>query len=278
MRRIVPIEGNRQRLDGGAMFGNCPRVLWERWHPPDELGRIELACRGMLVEDGDRRILFETGIGAFFEPKLRDRYGVIEREHVLLENLAAHGCRDSDIDVVVLSHLHFDHAGGLLRPWKEGEPPRLLFGNATIIVSQKAFNRAMQPHRRDRASFIPGLPDLLSESGRLELVEGEQSPTLGDGYRFYSSNGHTPGLLLTEVETDDGPLLFAGDLVPGAAWMHLSISMGYDRFPELVIDEKELLLTHLLERGGRVFFTHDPTIAMARVAKDAKGRFVADPL
>jgi len=274
-RTITPVLGNRQRLDGGSMFGNCPRVLWERWLAPDEQGRIELACRTMLVEDEGRRLLFETGIGAFFEPKLRERFGVFPDRHVLLEELAAHGLGDGDIDVVVLSHLHFDHAGGLLAAWEEGAPPRLLFPHATFVVGRAAWERAVAPHARDRASFIPGLTDLLEASGRLHIVDGETSDVLGSGYRFHLSDGHTPGLLMTEVATDDGPLVFVGDLIPGAAWMHVPISMGYDRFPELLIDEKRRLLEDLLARGGSVFFTHDPEVACARVVRDEKGRFRA---
>ena len=262
------------------MYGNAPRALWSRWSPPDERGRIDLACRGMLVEEEEtgRRLLFETGIGAFFEPKLRDRFGVLEDRHVLLESLEGRGLTHEDVDVVVLSHLHFDHAGGLLAPYAEGEPHSLLFPNATFVVGERALERAKHPHVRDRASFIPELPGLLEASGRLEVVEGPTSPTLGEGYRFHLSHGHTPGLLLTEVATDDGPLLFCGDLVPGVPWMHVPITMGYDRYPELLIDEKKARLEDLLERGGLVFFTHDPTVALGRVVKDERGRFTAEPV
>ena len=279
-RRISPVLGNSQKLDGGSMFGNCPRAVWERWMPPDEQGRIPLACRAMLVEEleGDevvRRLLFETGIGAFFEPKLRARYGVVESEHVLLRELAALGLSDADVDVVVLSHLHFDHAGGLLAAWSEDEEPRLLFPNATFVVGREALERARRPHARDRASFIPALPDLLEQSGRLEIVDGERSGTLGDGYRLHYSHGHTPGLMMAEVDRGaDGPLVFVGDLMPGRPWMHVPITMGYDRYPELLIDEKRALLEDLLARSGAVFFTHDPEVAIARVKRDERGRFV----
>jgi glyoxylase-like metal-dependent hydrolase (beta-lactamase superfamily II) len=276
MRTITPVLGNSQKLDGGSMFGNCPRAVWSKWLPPDDEGRVPLACRAMLVEDDGRRILFETGIGAFFEPRLKERYGVVESEHVLLKSLAALGLSDADVDVVVLSHLHFDHAGGLLAAWEEGRPLRLLFPRATFVVGRKALDRAKAPHLRDRASFIAGLPALLEGSGRLRIADGEHSDVLGPGYRFHTSDGHTPGLLMTEVETEDGPVVFVGDLIPGAPWMHVAISMGYDRFPELLIDEKQALLRDLLARGGSVFFTHDPQIALARVARDEKGRYRAE--
>ena len=274
-RTVLPVLGNSQKLDGGSMYGNCPRAVWAGWSPPDALDRIDLACRAMLVKDGSRNVLCETGIGSFFEPKKRERYGVVEDRHVLLDSLKGHGLTDADIDVVVLSHLHFDHAGGLLAAFEPGRPPRLLFPKAKFLVGRKAFERAKAPHARDRASFIPELPGLLEATGRLHLVDGDTHPVLGEGWRFHYSDGHTPGLMLTEVSTDSGPVVFVSDLIPGAPWMHLPITMGYDRFPELLIDEKTRLLTDLLARKGSVFFTHDPKLASAPVARDDKGRFHA---
>ncbi|HEY4058032.1 MAG TPA: MBL fold metallo-hydrolase [Kofleriaceae bacterium] len=276
MRTLTSVLGNSQRLDGGAMFGNAPRTMWERWIEPDELNRIPLACRCLLVKEGTKHILIETGIGAFFDPVLRERYGVQEDRHVLLESLAALGVTPEMIDVVVLSHLHFDHAGGALTAYVGGAQPQLVFPRATYVVGAEAWQRAVAPHARDRASFIPGFTNLLAASGRLELAASDRATALGNGYRFHRSSGHTPGLLLTEVEMPDGPVLFASDLIPGKAWVHAPITMGYDRYPELIIDEKTSLLTDLVARGGRVFFTHDPHVAIAKVIKDERGRFVTE--
>ncbi len=276
MRTLTSLHGNSQRLDGGAMFGNAPKALWTRWIPADEHNRIPLACRCLLVRDGERTILFETGIGVFFEPKLKDRFGVVEDRHVLLDSLAAAGLDHQDIDVVVLSHLHFDHAGGLLTPWRSDGTYELLFPNAVIVVGQAAWERARQPHFRDRASYVPPMIQLLEQaSDRLEVVTGDTSPTLGPGYRFHYSDGHTPGLLLTEIALPSGPVVFAGDLIPGTPWVHLPITMGYDRFPELLIDEKQALLGDLIDRGGRLFYTHDHQTALSGIGRDDRGRFHA---
>ena len=164
--RISSIEGNRQWLDGGAMFGNAPR--------------------------------------------LRTQYGVFEDEHVLLRSLEARGISHEDID---------------------------------------AWERARNPHPRDRASFIPELTSLLESSGRLELVEGEYSPTLGSAVRFEFSHGHTPGLMLAEIGGDGG-IVFCADLIPARPWVHLPITMGYDRYPEQLVDEKRAFLEDKLGRGA----------------------------
>ena len=237
--------------------------------------------------------------------------------------MRAAGFSHEDIGAVVLSHLHFDHAGGLLAPWQAGYSPALLFPNAKFIVGKRAWERACQPHPRDRASFIAELQPLLEASGRLELVENEHSFTLGKHVRFTFSDGHTPGLMLAEVvpgrspnaseamdgrerppgrspnaseamdgrerlpgrspnaseamdgreRPPDSGVVFCADLIPGRPWVHLPVTMGYDRAAELLIDEKRAFLEDKLARQVRLFFTHDPACALARVTRGDKGRY-----
>jgi len=274
---VSSLLGNTQLLDGGAMFGNAPRPVWERWITPDTLGRIPLACRALLVEIDTKKILCETGIGAYMEPALASRYGVVERDHQLLNSLEALGLTDVDIDFVILSHLHFDHAGGLLKSYQDGAPLELLFPKAHYVVGREAWERARHPHFRDRASFIPGLCELLERSGRLRILEATEDhlpefPKTVLSFRI--SNGHTPGQLHTLVRGATEVLAYAGDLIPGKAWVHLPITMGYDRYPEQVIDEKEELYKLAVPEGWIIFYTHDAKVAASRIIKDDKGRYV----
>ena len=280
--KLWSIQGNSQKLDGGAMFGNAPKAMWQQWAAPDDGNRIELACRALLARPlAGKTVLFETGVGAFFAPALRERYGIQEDRHVLLDSLHEAGVAHTEIDVVVLSHLHFDHAGGLLAPWREGAAPELLFPNARFLVGAAHWQRAQQPHPRDRASFIPELPGLLQASGRLELVDGDYSRALGEAVRFRFSDGHTPGLMLAEIVGAQqvegqahGGVAFCADLIPGRSWVHVPITMGYDRNAELLIDEKRAFLEDALARNVHLFFTHDPDCALAQLARDGKGRFL----
>ncbi|MBC62467.1 MAG: hypothetical protein CMP11_08415 [Zetaproteobacteria bacterium] len=277
--KIYSLEGNRQKLDGGAMFGNAPRAVWEKWIKPDEKGRIELACRCLLLEFENKKILCEAGIGAFFEPKLAERFGVVNsQKNELLLSLEKLNIQHQDIDWVILSHLHFDHVGGILPSYEEiiGGNDQLLFPNANFVTSKTAFERCRQPHLRDRASFIPGLHQKLSASGRLFLINDNEETSSGafidPSISFRFSSGHTPGQMHTIIDGKSESLLFCGDLIPGRFWLHLPITMGYDRFPEKLIDEKKKIIDLAIANNYLLFFTHDPDFSTAKCEKDENGK------
>lgn len=163
----------------------------------------------------------------------------------------------------------------LFAAFNEKSEPKLLFPNKKFIVSKKAFARACRPYPCDRASFIPELINLLKQRNRLEIIINEKtsSDTLGDSYKFHYSDGHTPGMILTEIKTDNVPIIFAADLIPGTPWVHLPITMGYDRYSEKVIDEKRELLEYIVNNKGSIFFTHDSECHMSQVKLDEKGKF-----
>lgn len=271
------VLGNVQKLDGGAMFGNAPRAVWEKWIAPDKEGRIPLACRAMLLEFDNLKVLCETGIGAFFEPRLAERFGVQNpSEHTLLKNLKALGYGPEDIDYVILSHLHFDHAGGLFPTYKEQTEGKtdIVFTKAQFITSDVAFERAEKPHARDKASFIPDLPKKLQETGRLRLINAANPSKLFEGrMEFFVSNGHTPGQLHTIFHGEKETVFFCGDLIPGRHWVHVPITMGYDRFPEMLIDEKATLYRKADLNTWNFFFTHDNEVSSSKVAQDFKGKY-----
>jgi glyoxylase-like metal-dependent hydrolase (beta-lactamase superfamily II) len=266
---LYTVPSNIYKLDGGAMFGNAPRALWERWMPPDEQNRIRMATRPLLAITKNATILFEAGIGAYLEPKLRERFGVDEPEHMLLKTLARKGISHEQITHIFLTHLHFDHAGGLLSAWEEGREPDLLFPNAQYYVSKAGWERAETPHIRDRASFIPLLNQKLEKSGRLHLIDPQDTFSFDElELRFLLSEGHTPGLLCFDLHYGKERLVYASDLIPGRPWVHLPISMGYDRYPELLIEEKSRLLGSMEKDTAWIYYVHDPEAALSRVEYD----------
>jgi glyoxylase-like metal-dependent hydrolase (beta-lactamase superfamily II) len=274
--RLTSLAGNTMKLDGGAMFGNAPKALWSRWMPADGRNMIGITTQALLVRIQDHVLLFETGAGAFLSPDMRARFQVREDRHVLLDSLAAQGLCHEDITHVILSHLHFDHSGGLLSAWTpESKRLELLFPNAEFIIGKAQFDRAACPHPRDRASFIPELPGLLKRSGRLALKSAGDCLDLGDmTVEFEQSQGHTPGMLVSWIRTSDQTLVFTADLIPARPWISQAITMGYDRFPEGLVDEKTQFLTRALAEEALLVFPHDDT--PCTLARDEKtGRIIA---
>ncbi|WP_020589121.1 MBL fold metallo-hydrolase [Desulfobacter curvatus] len=266
---FIVIRGNSMRLDGGTMFGNAPKTLWQKWVPADEKGMIDIASNCLLVKTGNHNLLFETGCGAYFSPDMKRRFAVKEESHILMHSLAEQGLSDADISHVVLTHLHFDHAGGLLSAWEPDREPALLFPNALFVVGEENFKRSKSPHYRDRASFIPGLAEKLQATGRLVLKQGGDRMVVGClTIEFFQSQGHTPGMLVPWIQAQSGTVIYTADLIPGLPWVNLPITMGYDRFPEGLVDEKKQMLDRAVDEDALLVFPHDPIHVAARVKMD----------
>ncbi len=276
VKQIYALKGNSMKLDGGAMFGNAPKALWSKWMKPDDQNRIEIGSQSLLIVSEQYKILFETGVGAYLSPQMKKRYNIVEDHHVLLESLNDIGLGHKDITHIVLSHLHFDHAGGFLKEWEaDDQMISLLFPDAQIYVGKKNFQRAISPHLRDRGSFIDGFTDLIEQSNRLHLVNGNDRLNLDDlEILFVESHGHTPGMIMSYIKGLKHPILFAGDIAPGHAWINLPITMGYDRFPELLIDEKQEILHRFYTEDPWIFYTHDVEYVASKLKFDeSKKRF-----
>ncbi len=266
---FIVLRGNSMGLDGGTMFGNAPRALWQKWIQADENGMIHIASNCLLVTTRNHNLLFETGCGAYLSPDMKTRFAVKEDTHILLQALAEQGLSDSDISYVVLSHLHFDHAGGLLSAWEPGRAPQLLFPNALFVVGEEHVKRAQSPHHRDRASFIPGLVEKLHATGRLvPKGDGERLGVDNLVIEFFHSHGHTPGMLVSWIQAQGGTVIYTGDLIPGLPWVNLPITMGYDRFAERLVDEKKQMLDRAAAQDALLVFPHDAVHAAARVKFD----------
>lgn len=255
-------------LDGGAMFGVVPRPLWEKKFPPDERNRIQLAVRCLLIIDGDRRVLVDDGVGAQWDGKHRDMYGIDHGGTNLDRELLRAGLTRADITDVVLTHLHFDHAGGTTR---DGA---LAFPNATYHLQRRHWKWAHQPSEKDAGSFRHADFAPLESSGRLHLLEG--ATELYEGIHLFVSEGHTVGLQLVRIESGDQTMVYCGDLVPTTSHLRAPWVAAYDLYPLTVVEEKKQLLAQALEEKWVLFFEHDPHVAACTVKDEGKGQVTVD--
>ncbi len=251
-------------LDGGAMFGVVPRVIWEKTNPPDERNRIALALRCLLIEDGRRRILVDDGIGDKWSTKHRDIYAIDRSRFNLDTELGRAGCSRSDITDVVLTHLHFDHAGGTTARSADGRL-EIAFPNAIFHVQRRNWEWALSPSEKDAGSYLVENFAPLEKSGRLHLVEGEAQLT--PGVDFLVAEGHTPGLQLVRVSDEETCLIHCADLIPTSSHLKPHYLMGYDLKPLKTMEEKKVLLAEAIEGGWILYFEHDPRIAACTVAE-----------
>jgi len=258
-------------LDGGAMFGIVPKPLWQKRHPVDERNRIQLALRCLLIQDGDRRVLVDSGIGTKWDEKHREIYGIDQSVYSLDRDLVRAGCTREEITDVVLTHLHFDHTGGTTRI--EGGERVLSFPRATYHLQRRNWKWAHHPSDKDAGSFRAENFDLLATSGRLHLLEGQVE--LLPGIELFVSEGHTVGLQLVRVSDGDQTLVFCGDLIPTVSHLRSSWVMAYDLYPLTVIEEKRMILAQAAEEKWTLFFEHDPLVAACTV-KEQDGQVVVD--
>ena len=264
--RIHTLETGFFRLDGGAMFGSVPKPLWSRTNPPDERNRIRLAMRCLLVEGHGRRILVDDGIGDKLSAKLADIYAVDYSEHTLERSLAALGLGVTDVTDVVLTHLHFDHAGGSTRRDGERLVPRL--PGAQFHVQRLNLENARRPNLRERASYLAENFEPLEQAGVLRVADGAAEPW--PGFRLIRADGHTRGQQLVRISGPEGVLYYVADLIPTAAHVRIPFVMGYDVAAIETMAEKKSLLDHAVAEAAWVCLEHDPEVAWGRPGADGE--------
>jgi glyoxylase-like metal-dependent hydrolase (beta-lactamase superfamily II) len=254
------------RLDGGAMFGAVPRTLWAEKAPPDSRNRIRLAMRPLLVR-GVRTMLIDAGVGTKDDAKFADIYG-LEAVSSLDASLAAAGVAADDIDIVLATHLHFDHAGGFTVRQRDGAV-RPRFPRARYVVRRGEWKDATRPHERNRASYLPDNFKPLEEAGVLELVDQDQ--TIMPGVRVTRTGGHTAHHQMVVIECAGRRAIYVGDLMPTTAHLPPAWIMGFDLFPMETLGAKKAFIEEAARDRALVFLPHDPVVAAGHIHLDDKG-------
>lgn len=252
------------------MFGVVPKALWQKQIAADEKNRIALALRALYIDAGDRKIVVDTGIGDKFDKKGNEIYGVENFQGGIRGVMERQGLDWRAVTDCILTHLHFDHAGGATTATASGgfEPT---FPNADYYLQRRALEWAEDPTEKDRASFRPNDWLSLIETGKLQLLDGPAEPI--PGVSILLSEGHAVAQQLVLVDGGaDGKLLYCGDVIPTAAHIPLPYVMAYDLHPLKTIEEKRALLAQALEESWILYFEHDPKIAGARIVEE-NGKF-----
>lgn len=272
---LFPVQTGLFKLDGGAMFGVVPKNLWTKTNPSDELNRIDMCTRALLLKSREKIILIDTGIGYKLNEKLNKIYEVDFSQYTLENSLALLHIRPEDITDVILTHLHFDHAGGNTR-FDEDDRLQLTFPNAIHHVQKGQYEWALNPTERDKASFFPQNYKPLEEMKVLNLVSGETK--FDDQITLIPVNGHTRDMQLIKISDGEKTLLYLADLVPTAGHVPLPFIMGYDLFPLTTLEEKRKILDKVVEGDWSVYFEHDPYNTLAKIGKNEKGFFVSEKI
>lgn len=266
--RIYPIETGNFKLDGGAMFGVVPKSLWERTNPADEKNMISMSMRCMLIEDGDRLTLIDTGLGNKQSDKFFGYYYLFG-DYSLDASLAKYGFHRDDITDVFLTHLHFDHCGGSIQWNKDRTGYEPAFKNARFWSNQRHWDWAIHPNAREKASFLQENILPIEESGQLNFLHLNAKDYVGFDVLF--KDGHTEKQMLPKIEYQDKTLVFMADLLPTAGHIPLPYVMGYDTRPLLTLKEKEAFLNEAADKEYYLFLEHDAYNELITVKHTEKG-------
>jgi glyoxylase-like metal-dependent hydrolase (beta-lactamase superfamily II) len=263
---LIPLSDGRLRLDGGAMFGVVPKPLWETRAPADEKNRIRLGMRPLLIR-GAKTMIVDAGVGGKMDAKSTRIYDIDRTRH-LDHALADAGVSRADVDIVLASHLHFDHAGGFTAAGDDGRVVPA-FPNARYVVRRGEWEDANQTHERNRASYLPENFAPLAEAGVLDLISGDEMVMAG--VRVVRTGGHTMHHQIVMIESGGRTAVFTADLIPTAAHADLPWIMGYDLYPMDTLAFKRTFLREAIAREYLIFFEHDPDIA-AGYLRETGGR------
>lgn len=265
--KLHTINTGMFKLDGGAMFGVVPKSIWHKINPADENNMCTWAMRCLLVENGNRLTLIDTGIGNKQDDKFFAHY-YLHGNDTLDQSLQAKGFSTDDITDVVLTHLHFDHCGGAIK--REGERLVPAFKNATYWSNERHWDWAVNPNDREKASFLKENILPIKESGQLKFVEhfGQDFP---EGISLRHVFGHTEAMMLPQIEYKGRTLLYMADLLPSAGHIPLPYVMAYDMFPLTTLQEKKSFLTEAMQQDFVLYFEHDPQIECCTLQTTEKG-------
>ena len=270
--RVHLLKDGTFALDGGAMFGVVPRALWEKTDPPDQKNRVRLGLNIALVETGGKRVLVDTGMGDKWSEKERAIYG-IDRTTTLLDSLRALSLTADDIDIVINTHLHFDHSGGNTRLLDGKLVPT--FPKARYVVQMGEWEDATHPNERNRASYLEPNFVPIAEAKQLDTVQGQAE--VAPGVHVVPVGGHTAYHQMVIVEGGRQALVIPTDIVPTASHLPLAYIMGYDLFPVGTLEAKRRVLKDAAERGSTLLFYHDPRTPLGRI-KLERDRYVMSPV
>ena len=271
--QLYPIETGNFKLDGGAMFGVVPKSIWQRTNPADANNMIDIAARCLLIEDGNRLILIDTGMGNKQNDKFFGYYYLYGNDSIdsSLKKLGFH--RD-DITDVFMSHLHFDHCGGSIQWNKDRTGYEPAFKNAQYWSNEKHWQWAIQPNNREKASFLKENILPMEESGQLKFMSLPEDRLLKNselGFDIFFADGHTEKQMIPLIKYQDKTIAFVADLLPTAGHLPLPFVMGYDTRPLLTLDEKELFLNTAADQNYYLFLEHDAHNQIITVKHTDKG-------